>query len=79
MEVSSYIYPLFKIATSQSNGLRVKDVVELHALDMSWSSGVFAMELCCEGDQSRALQEIPQFKLCYRICYNSPPRDFSEN
>jgi len=33
----------------------------------------------CEGDQSRALQEIPQFKLCYRICYNSPPEDSSEN
>jgi len=32
-----------------------------------------------EGDQSRALQEIPQFKLCYRICYNSPPGDSSEN
>ena len=26
----------------------MKDVVELHALDVSWSSGVFAMELCCE-------------------------------
>jgi len=34
---------------------------------------------CCEGDQSRALQEIPQFKLCYRIGYNSPPGDSSEN
>jgi len=33
----------------------------------------------CEGDQSRALQEIPQFKLCYRICYNLPPGDSSEN
>jgi len=33
----------------------------------------------CEGDQSKALQEIPQFKLCYRICYNSPPGDSSEN
>jgi len=33
----------------------------------------------CEGDQSRALQEIPQFKLCYKICYNSPPGDSSEN
>jgi len=33
----------------------------------------------CEGDQSRALQEIPQFKLGYKICYNSHPGDSSEN
>ena len=26
----------------------MKNVVELHALDVSQSSGVFAMELCCE-------------------------------
>jgi len=45
MEVSPYIHPFFKITTSQSNGLRVKDVVELCALNMSQSSGVFAMEL----------------------------------
>jgi len=48
MEVSPYIHLPFKIATSRSNGLGVKDVVEFHALDMSRSSGVFAMELCCE-------------------------------
>ena len=48
MEMSSYIHPPFKIATSQSNGLRMKDVVELHTSDVSWSSGVFAMELRCE-------------------------------
>ena len=48
MEVSSYIHSPFKIATSQSNRLRVKDVVELCALDVSWSSQVFAMELHCE-------------------------------
>ena len=48
MEVSSYIHPLFKIATSRSNGLRVKDVVEFRASDVSRSSGVFAMELRCE-------------------------------
>ena len=48
MEVSSYIHPPFKIATSQSNGLGVKDVVELCVSDMSQSSGMFAMELCCE-------------------------------
>ena len=40
--------PPFKIAMSQSNGLRMKNVVELCALDMSQSSGVFAMELHCE-------------------------------
>ena len=33
----------------------------------------------CEGDQSRALQEIPQVELCYRMGYNSPPGDSSEN
>jgi len=33
---------------SWSNGLRMKNVVKLHALDISWSSRVFAMELCCE-------------------------------
>ena len=40
--------PPFKIAMSQSNELRVKDVVELHVLDVSQSSWVFAMELRCE-------------------------------
>jgi len=48
MEVSPYIHLPFKIATSRSNGLGVKDVVEFHALDVSRSSGVFAMELRCE-------------------------------
>jgi len=48
MEVSPYIHPPFKIATSQSNGLQMKNVVKLHASDMSRSSGVFAMELRCE-------------------------------
>ena len=48
MKVSPYIHPPFKIATSRSNGLRMKNVVKLHALDVSQSSGVFAMELCCE-------------------------------
>ena len=46
--MSPYIHPPFKIATSQSNGLQMKDVVELCMLDVSWSSGVFAMELYCE-------------------------------
>ena len=48
MEVSPYIHPPFKIATSQSNGLRMKNVVKLHVSDVSWSSRVFAMELHCE-------------------------------
>jgi len=45
MEVSPYIHPPFKIATSRSNGLGVKDAVELHASDVSWSSWVFVVEL----------------------------------
>ena len=48
MEMSPYIHPPFKIAISRSNGLGVKDVVKLRTLDVSQSSGVFAMELCCE-------------------------------
>ena len=48
MKVSSYIHPLFKIATSRSNGLGIKEVVELCVSDISQSSGVFAMELHCE-------------------------------
>ena len=48
MEMSPYIYPPFKIAMSQSNGLRMKNVVKLRILDVSWSSGVFAMELHCK-------------------------------
>jgi len=48
MEVSPYIYPPFKIAMSQSNGLGMKNVVKLCALDMSQSPRVFAMELRCE-------------------------------
>ena len=48
MEVSSYIHPPFKIATFWSNGLGIKEVVELCMSDVSQSSGVFAMELHCE-------------------------------
>jgi len=48
IELSSYIHPLFKIATSQSNGLRMKNVAELHTPDMSRSSGVFVIELHCQ-------------------------------
>jgi len=45
IELSPYIHPPFKIATSQSNGLRIKNVVELCASDVSQSPRVFAMEL----------------------------------
>jgi len=48
IELSSYIHPPFKIATSRSNGLRIKNVVELRAPDVSQSPGVFAMELHCQ-------------------------------
>jgi len=48
MEVSSYIHPPFKIAMSWSNRLGMKNVVELRTSDVSWSSGVFVMELRCE-------------------------------
>ena len=48
MEVSSYIHPPFKIATSRSDRHGMKNVVELCVLDVSRSSGVFAMKLCCE-------------------------------
>jgi len=47
IELSSYIHPSFKIATSQSNGLRMKNVAELCVPDVSQSSRVFAMELHC--------------------------------
>jgi len=33
---------------SWSNGLCIKDVIKLCVLDVSWSSWVFAMELCCQ-------------------------------
>jgi len=48
MEVSPYIHSLFKIATFRSNGLGMKNVIELRMSDVSRSSGMFAMELCCE-------------------------------
>jgi len=47
MEVSPYIHPLFKIATSRSNGLNVKNAVELRTPDVSRSTRVFAVEFCC--------------------------------
>jgi len=45
IELFPYIHPPFKIATSRSNGLRMKNVVELHASDVSRSPRVFAIEL----------------------------------
>jgi len=48
MEVSPYIHLPFEIAMSQSDGLRMKNIVELCTSDVSQSSGVFAMELRCE-------------------------------
>jgi len=48
MEVSPYIHSPFKIAMSRSNGVGVKDAVELCTPDVSWSSWVFAVELRCE-------------------------------
>jgi len=53
--------PPFKIAMSQSNGLRMKDAVKLHASDVSQSSGVFAIELHYKfwcGDFGGRLPEI---------------------
>jgi len=48
IELSPYIHPPFTIATSQSNGLRMKNIVKLHVLDVFRSTRVFAMELCCQ-------------------------------
>ena len=48
MEVSPYIHPPFRIAISRSNGLGMKNVVELCASDVSRSPRVFAIELHCE-------------------------------
>jgi len=48
IELFPYIHPFFKIATSWSNGLRMKNVVELHALDVSRSPRVFVIELRCQ-------------------------------
>jgi len=48
MEVFPYIHPPFKVATSRSNGLGMKNIVELHTSDVSQSSRVFVMELRCE-------------------------------
>jgi len=45
IEGSPYIYPFFKITMSQSNGLGIKNGVELHISDVSQSSRVLAVEL----------------------------------
>jgi len=44
IELFPYIHSLFKIAMSRSNRFQIKDVVELHTLDVSQSSWVFVME-----------------------------------
>ena len=44
MEVSPYIHLPFKITTSQSSGLGVKNVVELCTPDVSRSTRVFVVE-----------------------------------
>ena len=44
IELSPYIHPPFKIAMSRSNGFQMRNVIELHMLNVSWSSWVFAME-----------------------------------
>jgi len=64
IELSPYIHLPFKIATSRSNGLRMKNVVELHAPDVSWSPGVFAMELHCQfwsGDFGGGVTSLENF------------------
>ena len=48
MEVSPYIHPFFKIATSRSSGLGVKNVVELRTLDVSRCTRVFVVEFRCQ-------------------------------
>ena len=48
MEVSPYIHPPFKIATSRSNGLSMKNAVELRMSDVSQSTRVFAVEFHCQ-------------------------------
>ena len=44
MEVFPYIHPPFKIATSQSSGLGVKNVVKFRTLDVSRDTRVFVVE-----------------------------------
>jgi len=61
IELFPYIYSFFKIAMSQSNGLRIKDVVKLYIPDISQSSRMFAVELCYQfwsGDFESRLLEI---------------------
>ena len=75
MRVSPYIHPPFKIAMSQSNGLRIKEVVELRTSDVSQSSGVFAIELCCEfwcRDFEGGLPGIVFAAICFPLNESSP-------
>ena len=48
MEVSPYIHPPFKIATSRSSGLGVKNVVEFRTPDVSRGTRVFVVEFHCQ-------------------------------
>ena len=48
MEVFPYIHPPFKIATSRSSGLGVKNVVEFCTLDVSRGTRVFVVEFRCQ-------------------------------
>ena len=48
MEVFPYIHPPFKIATSRSSGLGVKNVVEFRMLDVSRGTRVFVVEFRCQ-------------------------------
>jgi len=63
---------------SQTHKIEEQNRDIFDAIDsMSVDNTLFADN--CKGDQSGRLQEIPQIKLCCRICYNSPPGDSSEN
>ena len=59
MEVSPYIHPPFKIATSRSSGLGVKNVVEFHMPDMSRGTRVFVVEFRCQFQSEDFGGELP--------------------
>jgi len=66
MEMSPYIHSLFKIATFQSNGLGVKDVVELRISNISWSSAVSSGVETLEADsQELCSQPYPFYLIRY--------------
>ena len=47
-ERSSYIYPLSKVAASQSNGSGIENGIEVCLADVSWGSWVLPIVLCNE-------------------------------